>query len=456
MTMFPRTSLRPTVCGLMLALVASLPTSAWAQSLMDLYKAAREYDAGYQAALAQAKATEFRARQADALLLPTVGLAGSVRRSYVDTPDPTSPTAAAIAAGYASANTQSQIAIEARQPLFDRSKSAQVSQAEKSLLAAQADLQIAEQDLIVRTAQAYFDVLSAQDALAAAQANLKAIGEQLAAAKRNFEVGNVTVTDVREAQARSDAASAQEIAAMNDLQTKRAALDQLVGKPAVEPKPLMSPVSLPALTPSGVNDWVTLTDGSPRVRQAELALGVARDETVRAKAGHLPTVELVGNVARTHNSETTASGGTRGTTDSASLGVEARLSLFNGFAIQNRVRETLALEEKSERDLDSARRSVQLGTRQAFLGVQSGLALVKANEAAESSYKLALEATQLGYRVGVRVNLDVLNAQRDLYNSQRDLAKSRHDVLVAGLRLRQAAGTLTAADLQEIDQLLAK
>jgi outer membrane protein len=132
------------------------------------------------------------------------------------------------------------------------------------------------------------------------------------------------------------------------------------------------------------------------------------------------------------------------------------MPLFAGFSVQNHARETLALETKSERDLDGARRTVQLSTRTAFMTVQSGLALVKANEAAESSYKLALEATQLGYRVGVRVNIDVLNAQRELYNSQRDLAKSRYDVIVGSLKLRQAAGTLNPADLDSVDKLLTK
>lgn len=448
----------PTLRLLALACMGLVPALASAQSLLDLYNAARQYDAPYLASVAEAKSSEFKAKQADALRLPRIGLAANVTRSYLDTPKASSPLLSSIPslAGGSQSNTQAQIALEARQTLYNQADWATLSQAEKSLAVAQADLAVAEQDLIVRVATAYFDVLSAQDALSAARANGKAITEQLAAAKRNFEVGNVTVTDVREAQARSDAATAQDIAATNDLQTKRAALDQLVGRDNVDPKPLQGGAVLPTLLPTGVNEWVAMADGSPNIRKAQLGLEIARDETRKARAGHLPTVDLVGTVARTHNSETTSSSGNRGNIDSASLGVEAKISLFAGFSTQNRIKETLALEEKSERDVDAARRGVQLGTRQAYLGVQSGLALVKANEAAEASYKLAVEATQLGYRVGVRVNIDVLNAQRDLYNSQRDLAKSRHDVLVAGLKLRQAAGTLVASDLEAVDRLLAK
>ena len=162
----------------------------------------------------------------------------------------------------------------------------------------------------------------------------------------------------------------------------------------------------------------------------------------------------MGSVGATH-----ASGGlatTPGTTKSASVGVQFNLPLYTGGATQNRIQETLLLEEKSRNDLESARRGVTQGTRVAFLGVQSLLAQVKALEAAEASTKLALEATQLGYKVGVRVNLDVLNAQTQLFQTQRDLAKARYDVLVNSLRLRQAAGQVGPQDIDAVNALLAK
>jgi outer membrane protein len=124
--------------------------------------------------------------------------------------------------------------------------------------------------------------------------------------------------------------------------------------------------------------------------------------------------------------------------------------------VQNRIKETLSLEEKAREDLEAARRSVAQVTRVAYFGVQSGLAQVKALEAAESSSKLALEATQLGYKVGVRVNLDVLNSQLQLFQTQRDLAKARYDVLVGSLKLRQAAGQLAPGDIEALNRLLAK
>lgn len=439
-----RRHLRPT--ALALALLIAPTTAAWAQSLMDVYEAARNYDANYLGALAQARSAEFRARQSDALRLPTVGLQGNATRTKADIER----------YNVDQYNTQKQIALQAKQPLFNAANTASINQAEQSLIAAQADLQIAEQDLMVRTAQAYFDVLAAQDALTTAQANKKAIAEQLASAKRNFEVGNATITDTREAQARYDLATAQEISATNDLLTRRAALDQLVGRPGIQPRPLMSPITLPQLAPGTLDDWVTQADGSPNVRRAQVALEVARYEIDKARAGHLPTVDLVGTLSRTDNSSgSIMTGVVPGKVDAASIAVQANMPLFAGFSVQNRVRETLALEERAERDLDAARRGTQLATRQAYLGVQSGMAAVQAYEAAEASTKLQVEATQLGYRVGVRVNLDVLNAQTQLYSTQRDLSRARYDVLVNSLRLRQTVGTLKPDDLAAVNQLLA-
>ena len=439
-------TLLPTAMAAGLLLAAALP--AHAQSLQELYDAARAYDASYLASRALADSAQYRAEQSRALARPSASLAGSATRTETDP-----PASALNPGGSRVGTTTTAVTISGRQPLFNRANSATIDQAEKSLEVARADLQTAEQDLIVRLAQAYFDVLVAQDALAATQANKKAVGEQLASAKRNFEVGTATITDSREAQAKFDLATAQEIATDNDLRAKRIALDQLVGRTNIEPKPLATPVMLPAVSPANVEEWVAPSQSShPSVRKAQLALDIARLETEKARAGHLPTVDAVGSLGSTN----ARSSGSSGTTTAASLGVQLNVPLFAGYSTQNRIKETLVLEEKSRNDLEAARRAVAQGTRVAFFGVQSGAAQAKALEAAESSSKLALEATQLGYRVGVRVNLDVLNAQTQLFTTQRDLSKARYDVLLAGLRLRQAAGTLQPADISAVNALLAK
>ncbi len=429
-----------------LSLLVLTAGQASAQSLLEVYEAARSYDATYLAARALAESATYKAAQSDALRLPSVGLAAGATRTELDPP-----------AGPDRSGNNAQVALSAKQPLFNRANASTIDQAGRSLAIAQADLQAAEQELIVRVAQTYFDVLAAQDTLSTARANKTAIAEQLASARRNFEVGTATITDTREAQARFDLATAQEIAAENELRTRSIALDQLVGRNGVAPRPLQAPVALPPLASSPVEEWVTLTEEAPTVRKARLAREIAELETDKAKAGHLPTVDLVGSLSTARNTGSIPKlQGTAGNSNTATLGVQLNVPLFAGFAIQNRVKETLVLEEKSRNDLEAARRAVAQGTRQAYFGVQSGQAQVKALEAAEASTKLALEATQLGYRVGVRVNLDVLNAQTQLFSTQRDLARARYDVLVGSLRLRQVAGQLQPADLAPINSLLAK
>ncbi|MFG6448212.1 TolC family outer membrane protein [Roseateles sp. BYS180W] len=428
--------------------LGGMQVGAQAQSLKELYEAALAYDASYLAALAQASAAPHRAAQTQALARPTLGLSTSATRSESDPPGSLPRDRVG--------STVLQTGLQARMSLFNRANAVSIEQAQRSLEVAQLDVAQAEQDLIVRVAQAYFDVLAAQDALATTQASKKAIGEQLASAKRNFEVGTATITDTREAQSRFDLATAQEIKADNDLRVAQVTLDQLVGRSGVQPKPLAQPVGLPAVPPGDVQAWVERADAEhPAVRKAQIGLEVAELEVSKAKAGHLPTVDLSSTLGAQRLSGSQYVAAQRGTTPSASLGVTVTLPVYSGGAVDARTRETLALQEKSRQDLVATRRQVSEGTRRTFFGVQSLLAQVRAYEAAEASTKLALESTQLGYKVGVRVNLDVLNAQTQLYTTQRDLARARYDVLLNALKLRQAAGALTAEHVAALNELLA-
>jgi outer membrane protein len=444
MSRLPRLSLLAVAA----ALTLGAAPFAQAQSLQELYDTARGYDATYLASRALADSAEYRASQVHALRRPQVGATLSASRTTSESPSGDNTS------------TGPNAGLNGRQTLFNRANDASISQADLGVEAAKADLELADQELIVRVAQSYFDVLAAQDALTTAQASKTAISEQLASAKRNFEVGTATITDTREAQARYDLATALEIAADNDLLTKRIALDQLVGRTGVQPKPLATPVVLPPLVPADVNAWVAQTDTAPNVRKASIGYDVAQLETSKARAGHLPTIDLTGG----YNRGRTSSDGTQnrqafdfsGPTKGSSVAVTLTLPLFAGFQVQNRVKETLSLEEQSRNTLDAARRSVAQVTRQTFFGVQSLQAQVKALEAAESSSQVALEATQLGYKVGVRVNLDVLNAQTQLFTTKRDLAKARYDVLVNSLKLRQASGQLKPGDVAAIDAMLAR
>ncbi len=414
---------------------------AQAQSLLELYEAAKSYDAAVLAARANTKAAEFKAAQADALSRPSASLSGSATATFLDQPRGTGDTNAIGAS------------VSGRFPLLNRSNEATIAQARRSLQLARTDLQSSEQDLIIRLSQAYFDVLTSQQALEATKASKAAITEQLASARRNFEVGTATITDTREAQARFDLALAQEIAAENDLRTKRIALDQLVGAAGVAPKGLRAGLILSPVAPDDVQAWVDKAAGQhPAVVKAALAVEIAKLESSKAAAAEKPTVDAVGSLNTTRNGGSFAT--SSGMSSSAQVGLQFNMPLYTGGSTQNRIRETAELEGKARNDLAAAQRSVSQATRQAFFGLQSGRAQIKALEAAEASSRLALEATQLGYRVGVRVNLDVLNAQTQLFQTRANLARAMNDSVLAGLRLKLASGQLTAQDLAEVSGLL--
>ena len=421
--------------------------SASAQNLSTLYELARSYDATYQSAKSQYDANLAKAEQAQAGVYPTANLNAGISRTNFELSNPKSERTF----------TSQTAGVSANQPLYRPANWATYEQGKKQVDLAQATLGSAEQDVIVRLSQAYFDVLASQDSLAFVKAQKVAVAEQLASAKRNFEVGTSTITDTREAQARFDLVIAQEIAAENDLRVKKLALDTLVGKSNTEPRPVALPLVLPALLPSDVNQWVTQSEEThPSIKSAQAALEVAKLETAKAEAGHKPTLDatLGYNINRSPNGSSTS--GLSSRSDSASVGLVFNLPLFAGFATQNRIKEALSLEDKARNDLEGAKRSVAQATRTAYFGVVSGQGQVKALEAAETSSQSALDANKLGYQVGVRINIDVLNSQSQLFQTKRDLAKARYDVLVGGLKLRQANGTLKPEDIAAVNAILAK
>jgi outer membrane protein len=451
MTTPPKLTLRRLPClPLSLAIASALMVlapAAQAQSLVELYQSARAFDAVYQSAKLQYDANLARAEQAKAGILPTAGLAAGVSRTGFENTNP------AIDRSYNSQNAT----LSASQPLYRPANWATYAQGLKQVDLARAQLEAAEQDLVVRTAQAYFDVLAAQDNLTVVQAQKAAVDEQLAFAKRNFEVGTSTITDSREAQARFDLVTAQEIAADNDLRVKKIALDQLVGITESQPKRLLAPAALPPVVPADVNAWVQRSEGvHPSIRLAQGGLDIAELEINKAEAGHKPTLDLTASYNVTRNPSSFAQTGTSSRTNTSNVGLLVNVPLFAGFSTQNRIRETLSLRDKARSDLEGARRTVAQATRSAYFGVLSGQGQVKALEAAELSSQSALEANKLGYQVGVRINIDVLNAQSQLFQTRRDLAQARYNVLLADLRLRQASGTLTAEDLLTINALLAR
>jgi len=439
------------------AVMMAFASNAQAQSLVEMYEAARGYDAGFISAKAQFEANLARANQALGGILPNIS--ASVSRTRTDSQrqfigvDPTKTPAVELETKTTSASLV--------QPIYRPAAWAAYRQGGRQLQQAAAQYEAAEHDLLIRVSQAYFDVLTSEDNFELVQNQKKAVSEQLASAQRNFEVGTATITGVRDAQARFDLAHAQAIAAENELRTKRLALNMVVGLSDAKPKRLAKSTVLVTPPKEDVNSWVNQAQSnSPVVRQAQLALEVANFEIDKAMATHKPTLDAQMTYGRTENLNgvllgTSTTPTSPLTTWNPSVGLVLNVPLFAGFSGVYKVKEAYALKEKAQSDLENARRATEQATRNTYFGLLAGLSQVKAYEAAEASSQSALDANKLGYSVGVNINIDVLNSQSQLYQTKRDLAKARYDVLVTNLKLRQAAGTLTPADLQPINDLLA-
>lgn len=441
----PLARLKTTVELSLLVAAAWACGAAQAQSLSALAALAKDYDAQVQAAQRQVDVATAQAQQSRAALLPTVGLGGSYTIADAD----------------ANAHTKSRnITLSASQPLYNRGNRLKHEQAQLAIESAQIQLRQAQQDLMARLAQAYFDLLGAKAQLVTIGASKRAAAEQLERAKRNFEVGTATITDTHEAQAQFDRIVAAQIAAQNDASVAQLALDHTVGQNAVLPRDLRADATLPDPAASDVQTWVQQgLDNNPQLQAARVGLRSADFEIDKAKAGHLPTVNLNYNYNDPKvigsNCRTLASGGSS-ICNNQSLTLSVSLPLFAGYAVQNGIKASIASKASSEAKLSEAQRTVAQGIRQAFFNLRSGASQIKALQAAVASSQSALKANQTGYEVGVRINADVLAAQSQLYQTQVDLSKARYRLLTGDIKLRQAAGTLSLQDLQAVDGLLAQ
>jgi outer membrane protein len=425
-------------------------TSAQANDLLTVYREAVAYDAQFAAARASLAAGKEKEAQGLSGLLPTIGLTANTTWNEEDSyrRGGGGPT---VSTDYNSHRWLVQLS----QPIFRWQNYMQYKQGE--LGAAQAGVQfgLARQDLIVRVAQAYFDVLLAQEAVATTGAQKTAIAEQLESAKRNFEVGTATITDTHEAQARFDLATAQEIAAQNDLLVRRQTLRAVVGKDYENLKALRSGVKLAPPQPNDIGKWVDSAEqGGLNVQLGQLGLEIADKEVGKQRAGHYPTLDLVATRGRSSATNSAATLGFGYDNDATTIGVQLGLPIFAGGYTVSKDREAVALREKALADLDNARRQSALAARQSYLGVTSGLSQVNAYEAALVSSQSALESNKLGYEVGVRINIDVLNAQSQLYDTRQKLASARLNTLISLLKLKSAAGTLSDEDVAAINALL--
>lgn len=427
---------------------AFISLNAGASDLLQIYKEALINDAQFSAARASKLAGQERSVQGRAALLPRVTMDANVRRTQSEfDPD--------VGATTKSSGNTNSLGFTLSQPLFNWGSWETYEQSKLSVISADLQFAAAQQDLMLRVSQAYFDVLAAENTLKTLQAQKVAVAEQLASAKRNFEVGTQTITDTHEAQSQYDLITAQELAGQGDLEVKRAALRQIIGKDAGELAKLKDGVQLTAPVPAQINDWVSSAEKQNFVvATSQVGLEIAQREIKKSRAGHLPTLDL--NATAGRNSVNASVASPSGYSKPKTIGVTLNVPIFAGFGTDSKVRESIALEDKARNDLETARRNAAQAARQSYIGVVSGLAQIKAFEAAEISSQSALDSTKLGYQVGVRINIDVLNAQQKLSNTRQSLAKARYDSIMSGLRLKAAAGSLKEADLAEVNVLLAQ
>jgi outer membrane protein len=348
------------------------------------------------------------------------------------------------------------VSITATQPLFRPQNWITYEQAKAQVSQAEATFLLSGQDLIVRVAQAYFDVLLAGNNVTLAAAQKAAFAEQLAQAKRNFEVGTASITDANDARARYDLSVAQEIVAQNDLETRKRVLQQIMGRLPPELARLGSGFKPELPTPNRMEDWVTQANASSlQIRVAQHALDIAAQEISKNRSAHLPTVDAVAG----YNDASAGSGSFAGPgTDSTTkfLGLQLAVPIYLGGSINSKVREAIANRDKARQELENKTRTAELNTRSAFLGVTSGVAQIRALVAALVSSQSSLDSTKLGQEVGVRTLVDVLNATQQLITTRRDYEQAIYNYAINVLKLKAAAGTLTEEDVVYVNQWLEK
>ncbi|HBZ30039.1 MAG TPA: channel protein TolC [Nitrosomonas nitrosa] len=417
-----------------------------AASLIDIYREALEHDAQYGAERAAYIAAQEKLPQGRAGLLPSINATGTGQNQYIDTN--LGPEVLIKNRG---------VVISATQPLIRIENFIIYEQSKKEVAQADARFVLAAQDLILRVAQAYFDTLVAQVNVEVMETQKKAISEQLEQAKRNFEVGVATIVDTHEAQARYDLTVSQEIAARNALEISKRTLQGIINRfPDYLASTSIDKIVSDSLTLpyDSMEEWVTLAEQKNfSLRIQQIAYEMAEQEIKKAKAGHYPTLDLVAQYSNQQGVGGAITG--RGIDlESKSVGLQLNVPIFQGFSTQSRVRETLANRDKIRQELENTRRTVGLQVRQHYLNVTNGIAQVKALKQALTSSRSQLDSTILGQEVGVRTEIDVLNAQQQYFSARRDLAQAYYNYLLSRLRLKAEVGELDEEELKEINALL--
>ena len=436
---------------LLVLAILTASSLAHGDNLLDIYRQAAQGDPQILAAAAAHRAALEARPQSLAALLPQVSASGSAARNRQEIAESFS-----AADGTYFFNTHGY-ALNLTQSVYHHDYYVQLRQADSRIVQADATYGAAEQDLIMRSATLYFDALAARDSQSFAQAERDAIARQLEQAKQRFEVGLIAITDVQEAQARYDLVIAQAITADNLLASRDEAVRELTGVQHDALQVLGETLPLVEPEPHDMEQWVdTALKQNLQLSAAQASLRIAQDEVSRRRAGHLPSVDLVGSHGFSHGFQNIGGGaffGGRESTDS-SLTLQLNVPLFAGGLVSSRTREAVQLREQSRQQLEQVRRATERQSRDAFRGVTASISTVNALKQAVTSNQTALEAAEAGNEVGTRTMTEVLDAQSNLFRARRDYARARYDYLLNSLRLKQAAGMLSPKDLESINGFL--
>lgn len=421
------------------------------QTISEAYRSALRQDPVFESARQALEATQEKLPQARAGLLPTISAGWNTssqkgNSSFSDAP-------------YLDRDARSRAwSLQLSQPLFRLANWISYDQADAQIRQAEAIFSQAQQDLVLRVAQAYFDVLVAQASLEVAQAQLNAVEQQLGLAKRNFEVGVSTITDTYEAKSRFDLASSQRIAATNELANKRAEYERITGEEPQQLLVLRDDVELPKPAPAALDAWISAArEHNPQVRAQLAAQEVARKEINRNRAAHAPTLDLTASYGRNYSSGSLSSPADIDTRyRSNQVGIQLNIPIYSGGGTESRVREAAANYYKARADWEASSRLAVTGAKQAFTAFDSGQSQIDALQSAVESSRSSVEANKVGYRIGTRINTDVLNAEQQLATAQRDLVKTRYDTLLQGLKLKASAGLLSEQDIYQIDTMMVR
>lgn len=439
--------------------------------LIQVYQRALQNDPVIREAEANRLATLENKPQARADLLPQLtGSAGlqetdsdisSTQPFPVDLDDPSQGEVPVSGTRFEDNVRTTRYSLRLTQTLFRWDRWLALKRADKQVAQAEIEFKAAQQDLLARTAQRYFDVLAAEDTLEAAQATLDAFTRQLEQADKRFEVGLIAITDVQEARAARDQASAAVIAAKRSLATSREFLRELTGETFNELAEPGADMPLRAPIPDTEEAWVDAALAQNlQLISARLATDIAKEDIGIARAGHLPSIDIVAESSRSEDEDGIGRSVRRGVTsptfpdgeiNSDVIGLQLTVPIFSGGATQSQVRQRVYLHRAARERSERTARETEREARDAYLGVLSEMSRVQALRQAVQSSQTALQATEAGFEVGTRTTVDVLESRRNLFDAQTNYARSRYDYIINLMRLKIATGNLSEADLQEVN-----